>query len=404
MDDSYSEEDYNLDKIINEEFKVWKKNTPYLYDLIIIKALEWPSLTVDWFPNQAAEAGFKTCNLLLGTHTSTTPHGKDLEQNYLMTANVKLPNENTSLLDQSYLYTSKVELKQYINHPGEVNRARVNPERPSIVATKSPGPEVLVFDMNNYMSAKPKHNKVKSDLVLEGHGKRDGNSYGLSWNPLKSGLLLSGGDDALICQWNIDATPTNGKLGPQAVYRRHLDVIEDVAWHPLHDSLFGSVGDDKLFILWDSRKKSDSPSIVVEAHPDAINCLSFNPFDGVYCVMGSDDNTLSLWDIRNMNKHLHSFENHAGEVTCVQWSPFSPTVFASGGADRRICVWDASKIGTPMTEEDLLDGPPELLFIHGGHTGKITDLSWCPRERWICASTSDDNILQIWQIAKQIVD
>jgi histone-binding protein RBBP4 len=44
------EEDYNLDKIINEEFKVWKKNTPYLYDLIITKALEWPSLTVDWFP------------------------------------------------------------------------------------------------------------------------------------------------------------------------------------------------------------------------------------------------------------------------------------------------------------------------------------------------------------------
>jgi hypothetical protein len=75
-------------------------------------------------------------------------------------------------LDQSYLYTSKVELKQYVNHPGEVNRARVNPERPRIVATKSPGPEVLVFDMSNYSSAKPKHNKVKSDLVLEGHSKR----------------------------------------------------------------------------------------------------------------------------------------------------------------------------------------------------------------------------------------
>jgi hypothetical protein len=35
---------------------VWKKNTPYLYDLIIIKALEWPSLTVDWFPNQTPYA------------------------------------------------------------------------------------------------------------------------------------------------------------------------------------------------------------------------------------------------------------------------------------------------------------------------------------------------------------
>jgi hypothetical protein len=45
-------------------------------------------------------------------------------------------------------------------------------------------------------------------------------------------------------------TPTNGKMGAQATYRRHVDVVEDVAWHPLHESLFGSVGDDKLFMLY----------------------------------------------------------------------------------------------------------------------------------------------------------
>lgn len=34
------------DKIINEEYKIWKKNTPFLYDLVMTHALEWPSLTV----------------------------------------------------------------------------------------------------------------------------------------------------------------------------------------------------------------------------------------------------------------------------------------------------------------------------------------------------------------------
>ncbi len=47
-------------------------------------------------------------------------------------------------------------------------------------------------------------------------------------------------------------------------------------------------------------------------------------------------------------------------------------------------------------------GPPELLFIHGGHTSKICDFSWNPNEEFVCASVSEDNILQIWQMAENI--
>jgi hypothetical protein len=36
------------DRVIAEEYKVWKKNTPFLYDCVITHALDWPSLTVDW--------------------------------------------------------------------------------------------------------------------------------------------------------------------------------------------------------------------------------------------------------------------------------------------------------------------------------------------------------------------
>lgn len=38
------------ERLINEEYKIWKKNTPFLYDLVITHALEWPSLTVQWLP------------------------------------------------------------------------------------------------------------------------------------------------------------------------------------------------------------------------------------------------------------------------------------------------------------------------------------------------------------------
>lgn len=42
----------NEEKIINEEYKIWKKNTPFLYDLVLTHALEWPSLTLEWFPDK----------------------------------------------------------------------------------------------------------------------------------------------------------------------------------------------------------------------------------------------------------------------------------------------------------------------------------------------------------------
>ena len=30
------------ERVINEEYKIWKKNTPFLYDLVMTHALEWP--------------------------------------------------------------------------------------------------------------------------------------------------------------------------------------------------------------------------------------------------------------------------------------------------------------------------------------------------------------------------
>lgn len=39
------------EKIINEEYKIWKKNAPHLYDIVVTHPFEWPSLTVQWFPD-----------------------------------------------------------------------------------------------------------------------------------------------------------------------------------------------------------------------------------------------------------------------------------------------------------------------------------------------------------------
>ncbi len=65
-------------------------------------------------------------------------------------------------------------------------------------------------------------------------------------------------------------------------------------------------------------------------------------------------------------------------------------------------MWDLSRIGDEQSAEDAEDGPPELLFIHAGHTAKISDFCWSSQEPWMLCSVSEDNILHLWQMAENI--
>jgi len=323
-----------------------------------------------------------------------------------MFAEVRLPLEDTQIDARKYEekngyggysgVTGRLEITQKINHPGEINRARYMPQNPNVVATKTANAQVLVFDKTKHASKPPKNGVSNPDLMLEGH-KSEG--YGMSWNPGAEGYLLSGSDDKLVCYWDINAQGKMGKastLQATGTFEKHTAIVEDVAWNPHHEKLFGSCGDDKLLILWDTRQKGPSKEPIV-AHDAEVNCLSFNPFSEYLFVTGSADNTVGLWDQRNLSDKIHSLEGHQEQIFNVAWCPFQESILSSCGADRRLNIWDLSKIGQKQTPEDAEDGPPELLFVHGGHTDKISDFSWNKNEDWMIASVADNNILQIWQ-------
>jgi histone-binding protein RBBP4 len=395
------------ERIINEEYKIWKKNTPFLYDLVMTHALEWPSLTVQWLPDVQKPDGadYTVHRLILGTHTSD-------EQNHLLIASVQLPYDETQFDASNYesergefggfgSVQGRIETEIKINHDGEVNRARYMPQNPVIIATKTPSPEVFVFDYTKHPSRPPPGGVCDPQLRLRGHTKE---GYGLSWNPSSNGHLLSASDDHTICLWDVNANCTEKNyVDPKSVFTGHTAVVEDVAWHLLHETIFGSVADDTKLMIWDTRNPTTTkPSHVVDAHSAEVNCLSFNPYSEFILATGSADKTVALWDLRNLKLKLHSFESHKDEIFQVQWSPHNETILASSGTDRRLHVWDLSKIGEEQTAEDAEDGPPELLFIHGGHTAKISDFSWNPNEPWVICSVSEDNIMQVWQMAENI--
>lgn len=375
---------------------------------MVTHALEWPSLTVQWLPikeeNQAG--GYSRQELILGTHTS------EGEQNYLMRAEVQLPLEDTETDNRGYdeergevggfgASNGRITIKQQINHEGEVNRARACPQNHFLIATKTISAEVYVFDYSKHPSKPAADGQCKPDIRLTGH-KNEG--YGLSWSAQREGYLLSGSDDAQICVWDVQATTAaSSSLPALHIFQGHGGVVEDVAWHPRHASLFGSVGDDKKLIIWDLRKPAEAAQqSETEAHSAEVNCISFNPFNEFIVATGSADKTVALWDVRNLSRKLHLFESHQEEVFQVGWSPHHESILASSGADRRLMVWDLSRIGEEQTPEDAEDGPPELLFVHGGHTAKISDFAFNGGDDWVVASVAEDNILQIWQMAESI--
>jgi hypothetical protein len=71
-------------ELVEEEYKVWKKNSPFLYDFVMTFSLEWPSLTVQWLPDKspAPTEHYTSHKLLLGTQSD------EQDKNYLMIADV----------------------------------------------------------------------------------------------------------------------------------------------------------------------------------------------------------------------------------------------------------------------------------------------------------------------------
>jgi WD40 repeat protein len=104
---------------------------------------------------------------------------------------------------------ARVEITQRIPHDGEVNRARHMPQRPSIIATKAPAAEVMIFDCSKHGMKPASGAKCQPDKKLVGHDKE---GYGLAWSPHTAGKLLSGSDDTHICLWDIEANHSNAMV------------------------------------------------------------------------------------------------------------------------------------------------------------------------------------------------
>ena len=358
---------------VTDEYELWKKNCRFMYEFVLETALTWPSLTVQWLPQHLTNSdGNLDARLLLGTHTS----GQD--QNYLKIALTELTTPGNAVKANS-----RIKITKKFANDAEINRGRVMPQDGDVVATINGTGELDVYN-------------IATDAVSHFVPHND-NGYGLSWNRHDKGRLLSGSDDKLVVVTNVDDQLTTKFAGA------HDDIVNDVAWHYFDAPVFGSVSDDKTVKLWDYRTQASVGSYAV-ADSQGINTLGFSPFLTNLFAVGNTLGTVTLFDRRQTLRQLHLMMGHAELINILEWDPHHDGVLALGLADRRVIIWDIFKIGEEQQQEDAEDGAPELMMMHAGHTGGVTDLSWCPYQPWTLALVADDNLVHLWQVGKTIVD
>lgn len=297
---------------IDTEYKIWKKNTPFLYDYVITHSLEWASLTCQWLPVVKDLPKVTEHQLLLGTHT-------DGEQNYLMKATCSLPKPDYEIEEKAPRYdeekkevggfgfrgdAGKFEINLKIKHEGEVHRTRYMPQNHFIVASRGPAPEVYVWDLSKHPSTPPENEPASPQIVCVGHEQE---GYGLVWSRHQEGLLATSSNDKTVRVWDVSSisspsTKSGTQVAASKVLQGHTSLVNDVDWHPKDPNMLASVGDDKALIIWDYSAPESIVQKVDNAHKQAINCVSFNPVNEHVLATGCADSTVAIWDLRNLQK------------------------------------------------------------------------------------------------------
>lgn len=90
----------------------------------------------------------------------------------------------------------KFNIVQKIDHEGEVNKARYQPQNPNIIATMCTDGRVMIWDRTKHPSLPT--GQVNPQMELLGHTIE---GFGLCWNPHEAGHLATGSEDKTVRLW-----------------------------------------------------------------------------------------------------------------------------------------------------------------------------------------------------------
>lgn len=297
-----------------------------------------------------------------------------------------------------------------------VNRVRVMPQRPGVVAywseagrvslvDASPALNTLHLDSRTRMQSPttPSPSSIKPFFTVKVH-RAEG--FAIDWSRVTPGRLLSGADNGSIYLSHPASESASDWVTNPDRFRGHKSAVEDLQWSPNEPDVFCSCGRDKSIRVWDVREYRKPALGVNDAHADDVNVISWNRTETHLLGSGGDDGIIKVWDLRSLKRDpmnygmspAAEFAMHKQPITAIQWHPTDASMLCASSEDGSVSVWDLAverDAEEEVREGIVVDGaeeyPPQLLFIHMGQRN-VKDAQWHPACQSLIVSTAEDGL------------
>lgn len=297
-----------------------------------------------------------------------------------------------------------------------VNRVRVMPQRPGIVAYWTESGRVSLVDAFSALNTlhldsrsrmqsptTPSPSSIRPFFTIKLHGQE---GFALNWSRVTPGRLLSGAmNGSIFLSQSASEHGSSWVTNPDR-FRGHRSAVEDLQWSPNERDVFASCASDKSIRVWDVREYRKPALGVGKAHDGDVNVISWNHRETHLLGSGGDDGIIKVWDLRSLKndpvndgvRPAAEFAMHQQPITAVQWHPVEASMLCASSEDGSVSVWDLAverDAEEEVREGIVVDGaeeyPPQMLFIHMGQHN-VKDAQWHPACQSLIVSTAEDGL------------
>jgi len=192
-------------------------------------------------------------------------------------------------------------------------------------------------------------------------------------------VLVSSSRDNTLLVWTINKDDIT-QSAPRRSLTGHSHFVQDVVVSS--DGQFCLSGSwDGTLRLWDLQTGKTTKQFV--GHKADVLSVAFSA-DNRQIVSASRDKTIKLWNTLGECKYTISDESHSEWISCVRFSPnVSNPLIVSAGWDKLVKVWNISNC--------------KLKANLAGHSGYVNTVTVSP-DGSLCASGGKDGVAMLWDL------
>ncbi|XP_070027844.1 E3 ubiquitin-protein ligase COP1-like isoform X1 [Nicotiana sylvestris] len=154
----------------------------------------------------------------------------------------------------------------------------------------------------------------------------------LSWNKYAKNHIASSDYEGIVTIWDVSSRQSVME------YEEHEKRAWSVDFSHTDPSMLVSGSDDCKVKVWCTKQEASVISIDMKAN---ICSVKYNPQSSFYIAVGSADNHIHYYDLRNIKQPLHIFCGHHKSVSYVKF--LSNNELASASTDGTLRLWDVKE-------------------------------------------------------------